>query len=271
MDEEAHRSLRGAEISVRIEAMGARMTSIRHIATSIELLAPQVNTTANSEGPAEADWHRRFAAGWNVLIPNAGDARTVDGVTHDYHGEAARRMWHLSGSEGVVTATLTLRSVPLTLTRVVSVADSGLTVVQQIRNDSELPQRFAWVEHPVFNGALFSGARGVRLDSTFVPFAPLGHGRFDSARVPSGHVGVDLADAPLSLSLAWDPHVLPHMHVWQERRSVAGPPWFGRVDGVGLEPASHGPGNPETGLGPLVLGPSGFLESSLRLEVVEEE
>lgn len=264
--------LSSSTLTARVEALGARMTSIRHGSTAVELLARHdTRVLEAADRPALPDGHLRFADGWNVLIPNAGDSRVIDGVEHEYHGEAARRVWQLSVSANAVTASLALRSLPLSLTRTTSLVGDSLLVRQTIRNDSDVPQRFAWVEHPVFDGALLSGGGAVRVGASSVPLVQLGQGGFDSARVPAGCACVELPDARLALRLHWDPHVLPHMHVWQERRSILGPPWFGRVDGVGLEPASHGPGDPEFGLGPLTLEPFGTLESLLRLEVIEAE
>lgn len=260
--------LDGPVMSVRMDALGARLSSIRHKATSREILsASDISVTSRARVRTEAEWLQRFASGWNVLIPHAGDARRVDGVDHEFHGEAPRRFWDVTRTEESLTATVRLRSAPFTLTRSVGFEGSGLVVRQRIVNETGERRRFAWVEHPVFDGAIFAGVDEITLGSGTVPVAVLGQGSFHSAPVASGRLSVPLVSAGLVLRLQWDPIVLPHCHIWQERRSEMGSPWFGRVDGIALEPASHGSGVAKVGLGPLELEPYGTIESSIRLEI----
>ncbi|BCW62889.1 hypothetical protein StoSoilB22_18620 [Arthrobacter sp. StoSoilB22] len=69
------------------------------------------------------------------------------------------------------------------------------------------------------------------------------------------------------LRLGWDAEVLPNAYVWQERRHSSGSPWYGRVDGVGIEPASHPSGHAPVGLGPHILEHGGSLAAMTRLEL----
>ena len=41
----------------------------------------------------EAEWLTRYTGGWPLLFPNGGDACTVDGVFHGFHGEASITPW----------------------------------------------------------------------------------------------------------------------------------------------------------------------------------
>ena len=42
----------------------------------------------------EPEWLTRYTGGWPLLFPNGGDACTVDGVFHGFHGEASIAPWH---------------------------------------------------------------------------------------------------------------------------------------------------------------------------------
>ncbi|NQX10320.1 hypothetical protein HQQ80_01635 [Microbacteriaceae bacterium VKM Ac-2855] len=204
-----------------------------------------------------------------MLLPHAGDARQIDGVEHEFHGEAARRVWRVERISAThLSAFLSLRTLPLELRRTVTINGDGLSVTQRIKNVSPVPQRFGWVEHPAFAGALLDGLDSIRLGEVPVALAGPGEGAFDSAAVSSGRIELTLMQPRLLLRLSWDPEVLPHAHLWQERRSVQGAPWFGRVDAIAVEPASHPSGPAEIGLGPLILSGSSVLESSLRLRIV---
>lgn len=259
--------LDGRGLSVHVDPLGARIRSVRSKIPSVELLA----AGATDDAPApqtDGEWMQRFASGWNVLLPHAGDARLVDGVVHAFHGEAARRVWRVERiSAASLSACLNLRTLPLGLTRTVAIEGNDLVVTQRIENLSPRPQRFGWVEHPAFAGTLFDGLDSVQLGEVSVAVARHGQKSFDSAAVGSGRIDLALQRAGLRLELSWDPTVLPHAHVWQERESVVEAPWFGQVDAIALEPASHPSGPAEIGLGPLVLPCSAVFESSLRLRV----
>lgn len=262
-------SLASADLSLRIDRLGARIRSIRHLPSSVELLAQDGAADPSAAPRTEIGWAQRFAGGWNVLLPHAGEERHVDGVHHEFHGEAARRNWTVERSEGTTfRASLVLRTVPFALVRTIALDDEALVVSQRVQNLSDAVHRFAWVEHPAFAGRLFDRVPSVTVGTTRIAVAALGGSGFSSAPVDSG--GIRIAVEPLGgvLELTWDPSVLPHAHVWQERRGSAKAPWFGRVDSVALEPASHPPGAPPAGLGPLVLHAGATVESSLTLRVL---
>jgi hypothetical protein len=248
-----------------MDDIGARICSLVHRATGAELLFGGGWVRHAAEEDEELEWHRRFATGWNVLIPHAGGARAVDGIEHPYHGEAARRLWNLTVGAAGIRAVVRLRSVPLTLRREVREQGGQLEIEQHIRNRSESPVRFGWVEHPVFDGALLNGAAGVRFGEYVVALARPPATRFDRVAVQDGRCEVRIPRLGKSLRLTWDARLLPHAYVWQERRGTTGFPWFGGVDGIGIEPASHPSGPAPIGLGPLVLQPGASIASTLRL------
>ena len=45
----------------------------------------------------EPEWLTRYTGGWPLLFPNGGDACTVDGVFHGFHGEASIAPWDCDG------------------------------------------------------------------------------------------------------------------------------------------------------------------------------
>jgi hypothetical protein len=245
---------------VEIEALGARIRSICHRASGRELLL----STTWSTPPEDDDqyWMRRFANGWNVLIPHAGEPYVVDDVAHPYHGEAARRVWTLSRLDRCIEAEVALTSVPILLTRSVRLESKRLVVEQRVSNLSDKLVRFAWVEHPVLDGALLSGSRAAVFGDVQVPLRDAGT-TFDSTSVPEGTCEVPIPQTRSTLRLTWDPAMLPHAHVWQERNGAIGRPWFGEVNGVGIEPASHPSGRPPIGLGPLELAPRAAIQSEV--------
>jgi hypothetical protein len=263
-------------LKVRVEDIGARISSIFHRQSGLELLA-LADWTGAPEADADEDrkeeeWLRRFASGWHVMIPHAGEPLVVDGVAHPFHGEAPRRRWSLKSDGTDIQATVDLETVPLRLTRTTRVDASTVSVRQEVKNLVDAPVRFGWVEHPVMHGKFLSG-QDLRFGRTsnhrptvVVPSPGSGFSDIDGT---DGRCVVALPLLCRTLELSWDASVLPHAYVCQERQHLSGSPWYGRVDGVGIEPASHPSGHPPVGLGPHVLGPGRSLISTIRLKLTE--
>ena len=263
--------IEGDVFSAEIEETGARIRSVVHRRTDRELLhraswgsAPPLPRTE----AAELGWLRRFADGWNVLVPHAGDARVLGGVRHPFHGEAARRRWSLSGTRGTCRASVRLRSAGLELHRTVSTESRQLVVEQEIMNASDRAESFSWVEHPVFDAALLGETGSIRVGSSAIAPAREGSVAFDDVAATAGVAEFDVPSLGGRLRLTWDRRVLPHAYVWQERRATAGFPWFLEADGFALEPASHPSGHPSEGLGPLRLEPGARMSAAFQLELL---
>lgn len=261
-------------LKVRVEDVGARISSIFHPQSGLELLA-QADWTGAPEADADEDrkeekWLRRFASGWHVMIPHAGEPLVVDGVAHPFHGEAPRRRWSLTSDGAEIQATVDLESVPLRLTRITRLDVSTVSVRQEVKNLVDSPVRFGWVEHPVLDGQLLSGQElrfGATSNQRPTPIMPSHGSGFSDIDGSGGRCVVALPLLRQTLELTWDASVLPHAYVWQERQHSSGSPWYGRVDGVGIEPASHPSGHPPVGLGPRILGPGRSLISTIRLQL----
>ncbi|TAP45827.1 hypothetical protein [Arthrobacter sp. S39] len=262
-------------LKVRVEDVGARISSIFHRQSGLELLAladwtgaPEADT---DEDRKEEQWLRRFASGWHVLIPHAGEPLVVDGVAHPFHGEAPRRHWSIKSDGTDIQATVDLESVPLRLIRTTRIDASTVSVRQEVKNLVDAPVRFGWVEHPVLNGEFLSGQelRFGAASNHRRPVMPSQASGFSDIDGSDGRCVVALPLLRQTLELSWDASVLPHAYVWQERQHMAGSPWYGRVDGVGIEPASHPSGHPPVGLGPHILAPGRSLISIIRLKLTE--
>lgn len=273
---EARHLLHSPDLSreVTVYEVGARIASVRDTPSDTEFLFQiEGRPTERVEEPAadsNAHWHRRYAGGWHVLIPHAGDERTIDGVRHPFHGEAAWRRWRTLGVQAnACTMELTLDTAPLHLVRTVTVDDTGLRVEQRVRNISSAVVAFTWTEHPAFSPALTASGTTLTVadaavDVTF-PEPGMSHSGFRSLRdLTVGRAA--LRSARASAELHFDPAVFPFLHVWQEHRGVIGFPWFGEADTIALEPASRGYEATDA-LGPLVLDPGASVSSALTLVV----
>ncbi|MFE6969966.1 hypothetical protein [Isoptericola sp. NPDC057653] len=254
----------GGEHAVEVDPTGARVASLEHTPTGTELLLrlPWEDEDWSGAYPSSSsneEWHRRYAGGWHTLVPHAGDARTVDGVEHPFHGEAAWRRWRVVDRDACsCTLEVVLRTVPLTLRRTVRATPAGVEAVQQVVNHSPRTVAFTWTEHPTFGGALAGPGSTVSLGGEPVEAAfPLGSepaGGFRSLRT-RGRGDAELRNdaAGIVVVVRWDPDLFPYLHLWQEHRATAGFPWYGTVDAVALEPACRPYDVEGEALGPLVL------------------
>jgi hypothetical protein len=259
-----------------VDETGARIASLVHAESGTELLfrvdGRDVETpVAPGASDSNREWHERYAGGWHTLVPNAGDHRTIDGVDHPFHGEAAWRRWTTTTVQSdAVTLELALRTVPLRVSRTTTVTEQGLRVRQRVRNTAAQPVAFTWTEHPAFSSAVVDPATRVLLgdEQLTVMFPEPGHRHGAFRSLPVGGRGSAVIAAPAwTVTLRWDPVLLPHLHVWQEHRQTQTFPWWGRADTVALEPASRP--YAETGdlLGPIVLPAGEEIETAFLLDI----
>lgn len=264
--------------SVSVDTMGARVSSIVHTATETEFLLRTLWgnedwTGASSSKNTNEEWHRRYPGGWHTLLPHTGDARSIAGVEHPFHGEAAWRRWRLIEEDGVsCILEVVLRTVPFVVQRRVQATDSGIEVRQQVTNHSNGVIAFSWTEHPAFSDALIGPCSTVTIggDAIEAVFPSDGaiHGQFQT--VPAmGRNKVELRNDEKGTAavLCWDPELFPYLYIWQEHRKTLGFPWWGRMNTIALEPASR-PYDSDTGvLGPLTLAPNSTLTASFSMEL----
>jgi galactose mutarotase-like enzyme len=268
----------GTSLEISVDTRGARISSIRHTATNTELLlrTPWADEDLDGTFPSSRSseqWHRQYAGGWDTLVPHFGAARTLDGVEHPYHGEAAWRVWRPSDqAEQHCELAVQLRTAPLALSRKIEVRDNQVLVTQTVRNLSSDPFSFTWAEHPAFGSALVDSSTVVQIggkdvDLTFP--APGGsHKAFrcvDTLGV--GNYSVTNRSSGLGVTMAWDATIFPFVYAWQEHRNSPQFPWWRMVDTFALEPASRPFEPPLDSLGPLVVEGLSEIETALTLSV----
>ncbi len=264
---------------------GAEITSIVDRRTGIDLLfrpswTGDVPIPADEPRNTRTTWHAGYRGGWNVLIPNAGDEREVDGVLWPFHGEAATIAWTVAGAprRHAVTLTTALTLAPLQLRRTVTIDGSRLSVTTELTNTGPTPVEVFCQEHPAFAAPLIgpatrieTGARTFLADQT-TPGDLLKPGsvhRWPAAHTPDG-ADLDLGALPaggegravfgaltdfdrpyativnprieLGVTYEWDGAVQPHAWFWQELAASAGFPWYRRAYVMAIEPTTTLPG-----------------------------
>ncbi|GAA5211979.1 hypothetical protein [Microbacterium kyungheense] len=266
----------GGGFAVSVDETGARITSVVETSTGTEFLLQLAGRDHEEpEAPPAADsnrrWHERYAGGWHPLLPHAGDDRTVDGVSHPFHGEAAWRHWcTVAADEASCTLEVTLDTVPLVLRRRTEATDAGVRVRQCVENPSDAAVAITWTEHPAFAEVLAGPGAALTVDGERVdvhfPRPGERHGAFRS--VPSGTRGVArLRGGGWDAVLRWDPALFPQLHVWQEHRFTPGFPWWGATSTIALEPASRPYDVTDETLGPILVPARGAVTADFSLSL----
>lgn len=271
-------SIGSTALDVAVEPLGARISSIidRRTGTEFLLSTPwadeQWEPIALSAGTS-VEWHRRYPGGWHTLVPHAGDERTVAGVEHPFHGEASWRTWRLVEHDDAVCAhEVVLRTVPLRVTRRVSIEGPTVRVEQRVENLSPEPIDFTWTEHPALGPALIGPRTAVttpagRLDLAF-PQSEQGVSGFRSLPVGDrGEATIADPDSGAFGRLRWDARLMPYLHVWQEHHATDGFPWWRTISAIALEPASRDYWPDGEGLGPVVVPGRGVVAGVIELTV----
>ncbi|MFB9659941.1 hypothetical protein ACFQS3_09240 [Glycomyces mayteni] len=252
--------LAAGDYTVDVDPVGARIASIRHAPTGTEFLLTvpwggEDWSGAYQSANSNEEWHRRYAGGWHTLVPNAGDARTLDGIAHPFHGEAAWRRWQSVGADAAsCELAVVLRTAPLTVRRRVEATGAGVRVTQTVANHGAADAAFTWVEHPAFGPALIGPDAVVTIGGDRVDARFDAHSGFQELRA-KGRGTAAIRNGRTAAVLAWDPEPFPYLYVWQEHRANTGFPWWGAADTIALEPASRPYEHDGGPLGPLVLAP----------------
>lgn len=218
----------------------------------------------------EETWTDSYRGGWQTVAPNAGNACTVDGVEHGFHGAASVAMWDVA-EEAPGAVTLEWEGHGLRASRRLAIADRALAV-ETTWSAIARAVPMIYVEHlmvgihvlcPEVEIRLPGGA-GYELSEVDGPVRPPAaapgwpeillldgsierldrwsldrpRGRFCSITdIPEGRLEVRNTSTGDGLSVEWDIEVLPHLWLWQEVR-VTGGLWRGQGEILGLEPAS---------------------------------
>jgi hypothetical protein len=238
----------------------------------------------SSSGPeSQSVWLDHYGGGWQELFPNAGNACTVGGVPHTFHGEASIVPWRhqiTSGPSGVPEVQLDVRlaRTPFRIEKRVWLDPDRpvLNLWERITNEGITPQPFMWGHHPAFGAPFLDG--NCRLDVPAATYlAKESRGASNGARFPwprAKHPGggdTDLSHIPgpdaalstmgylldlsegwyalsnpemkLGVALTWPTSVFPCVWLWQELGGTQGYPWHGAVYVMGVEPHTSWPGS----------------------------
>ncbi len=218
----------------------------------------------------EDTWTGSYRGGWQTVAPNAGNACTVEGRDHGFHGAASTSDWHVLALSADA-ATLAWTGHGLDAERRLAVDDGALTIDTRWRA-TDCSVSMIWVEHLTVGVQLLSpeveiwlpGGRGFELSEVDGPVRPPAdapewpelllvdssveradrwpldrpRARFGCvADLPEGRVEVRNVATGQGLVVEWDVEVLPHLWLWHEVRTSGGL-WREHGEMLGLEPAS---------------------------------
>ncbi len=97
--------------------------------------------------------HRRLA----TALPNGGDACTVDGVFHGFHGEASISPWRCKASAGSLRLVRRFETVSVEMERMLTVKADKLVVLERFACKGTEPVDVMWGHHPTFGSDLLDG------------------------------------------------------------------------------------------------------------------
>lgn len=249
--------IESAALSVRVTPnVGGTITEVLHGPTGLSVLG-RVPWTAVEEPLAaaardEPEWLTRYSGGWPLLFPNAGDACTVDGVFHGFHGEASIMRWDVVGARKdqlVLERHFTV--IPAHMRRTFTVTGETLSISELLTYSGDAATDVMWGHHPSFGSDLLdgpveitSGAAHIKIEPAYAPpegadllrpvaqLASLAYlTGFDSAWAT-----IRRLDDAIAIHLAWDGARFPCAWLWHELEGTTTPPWSGHTRLIAIEP-----------------------------------
>ena len=206
-----------------------------------------------------SQWLERYAGGWQLVLPNGGDACEEYGVEWGFHGEACLVPWEVDACDAAsATLSTDLFRAPLSIERTLEIDGPVLRIEETVTNTSPDLIELMWSHHPAFGApfleagcALTTGARtyladgvgpGTMLAPGLAPPLAARGGRWTegpstsadpSPTEPRAHFGyLSEFDAgwfaltnprlELGVALRWPLEVFPHAWFWQEIHSSGG-------------------------------------------------
>jgi Domain of unknown function (DUF4432) len=268
-------TLASTSVAIRIDPRhGAEVLDLIDLRSGRQLLGrpPFASDEPRAGELDETTWTRSYRGGWQVLVPNAGNACVVDGAAHGFHGRASTDRWHVV-EQTSEKAALTWTAHGLQVTRVFELNNDTVTVHSRVTAaTTERAVPLIWVEHVGLGIELLDpaveielpGGPAYELDEQTGPTEPppgapewpevrLLDGTIERAdraelrsprsrmmvvaNVPEGRVAVRNRDHDQGIELTWDTSWLPHLWMWHEVRTSGGP-WREMAETLIVEPAS---------------------------------
>lgn len=265
--------LQSNDLLVRVDpAHGAEILDLVNPRTGTQYLGrpPFASLPPRAGELDEETWTDSYRGGWSTVTPNGGNAGTVDGDHHGFHGGASTAAWEIADAS-TDSATLTWEGHGLAVTRRLAMEHGGLAVETAWRA-TDGPAPMMHVEHMTFGVALLSpeveirlpGGRGFELSEVDGPVRPpenapnwpdmlLLDGSIERADrwpidrprarfgciadIPEGRMEVRNTATGEGVAVEWDIAMLPHLWYWHEARESGGR-WRHAGEQLGLEPVS---------------------------------
>ncbi|MCA3561902.1 MAG: hypothetical protein IOC82_12835 [Aestuariivirga sp.] len=292
--------------------LGGAITAVRHKPTGLSVLGTVPWDVIEAPLPSlaardEPEWLTRYSGGWPLLFPNGGDACTVDGVFHGFHGEASLAPWEAEQAGGALVLTRRFATLAATMRRRMRVDGETLTIAEDLSYDGDRSAEVMWGHHPTFGGDLLAApveitcaAQHVQCEAQFDPpanpIAPGAGGLWPMLPAKTGG-RIDLAhpqqpwacvayltgfafpwaairrmDDAIAVLLTWDGARFPCAWLWYELEATPDAPWNGRTRLIGIEPnttpCALGLGEAIRRRAPLLrLKPGAHLSASITLHV----
>ncbi len=229
---------------------------------------------APSTSDSVAGWLEQYRGGWQTLCPVAGAPRNVNGGPVGFHGEASVVPWTVEEVRNdTARAHVDLFSVPLRISRVITLREAKISIVDTLINLSSVPLEFDYSHHPAFGGAFLdgscridTGARRLTIDPETTSVLPPGSEHDWPWALDGAGARVDLREIPgpgspsavfgwlhdfadywasitnidlgLAVRIEWDGEHLPYAWLWEELNSSELFPWYRRARVIAIEPAS---------------------------------
>ncbi len=235
---------------------GGTITEVRHRPSALSVLGRVPWDTVDDPLPApardEPEWLTRYTGGWPLLFPNAGDACTVDGIFHGFHGEASISPWDVVSSSAT---TLVLEhhftTIPAHMRRTFTITGDTLSIHEELTFTGNAAIDAMWGHHPTFGSDLLdgpfeitSGATDISIEPAYAPpeganlmrpTAPLASLAYLQNFTQPWAMIRRLDDA-IAIRLTWDGTRFPCAWLWHELEATPAAPWVSRTRLIGIEP-----------------------------------
>jgi hypothetical protein len=275
--------LESDRLRIAVDPMvGGTIRSIEHLELGVSVLGTvpwKAESTPLDPAAVKdpATWLTRYAGGWTILFPNAGDACTFRGVFHGFHGEGSIASWDMRSAADRFILRRRFAAAAVELEREITLDGDLLILRETARATGAEPVPVMWGHNAAFGADLLEGpveihssGRGFMSDEDFDapanPLRPGGKGRWPM--VPGKtRTAVDLSrpreplsamtclqefpggawltirrlDNSLGIALSWNEAVFPYAWLWFELAGLQEQPWRGETRLISVGPNTTWP------------------------------